>query len=380
MPAGITRREGLGLGLALGVGAGLTAATSGLARAADAEPSLQSLAAAKGLRFGSAVAAQGGGSIQNPQYAALLEAECGLLVPENELKWQAIRPSATQFDFTRFDAILAYADARKLAVRGHTLLWHRPQWMPGWLGGYDFGRDPAEDAARLLGRHIGTVCKRYSGRIKAYDVVNETVLPEDGSLAQTALSRAFGDTGTMLDFAYHAARAAAPDAQLVYNDYMSWEPGNEAHRAGVLRLLEGFRKRGTPVDALGVQSHLRALDNRAPQEKAWRSFIDAVVGMGYGLVITELDVGDNALPRDTERRDAQVAALAGGYLDMMLSYTQLRDVLVWGMCDSFSWLQTFDPLRSDGAAKRPCPYDADYRRKPLRAAIARSLAAAPVRH
>lgn len=361
------------------MGAALVAGASGRTWGAQAGPSLQSLAHIKGLRFGSAVAAQGGGSVANPRYAALLEAECGLLVPENELKWQAIRPSPTQFDFAAFDAIIAYAEAKKLAVRGHTLLWHRTQWLPAWLVDYDFGSDPAKGAATLLGRHIGTVCKRYAGRIKAYDVVNETVLPQDGSLAETALSKAFGDTATMLDFAYQAARAAAPDAQLVYNDYMSWEPGNDAHRAGVLRLLEGFRKRGTPVDALGVQSHIRALATGRPQEKAWRQFVDTVVGMGYGLVITELDVGDNALPRDVARRDAGVAALTGAYLDMMLSYPQLKDVLVWGLCDEFSWLQSFDPLRADHAAKRPCPYDDAYRAKPMRDAIAASLASAPVR-
>ena len=42
---------------------------------------------------------------------------------------------------------------------------------------------------------------------------------------------------------------------------MSWERTgeDETHMRGVLKLLEGFRKRGTPVDALGVQSHIRLL-------------------------------------------------------------------------------------------------------------------------
>ncbi len=42
---------------------------------------------------------------------------------------------------------------------------------------------------------------------------------------------------------------------------MSWERNSddETHMGGVLKLLEGFKKRGTPVDALGVQSHIRLL-------------------------------------------------------------------------------------------------------------------------
>jgi endo-1,4-beta-xylanase len=57
------------------------------------------------MRFGSCIAASGGGSFINPRYGELIERECGLIVPENELKWQANRPTATTFDFTRADAI-----------------------------------------------------------------------------------------------------------------------------------------------------------------------------------------------------------------------------------------------------------------------------------
>jgi GH35 family endo-1,4-beta-xylanase len=114
--------------------------------------------------------------------------------------------------------------------------------------------------------------------------------------------------------AFHTARAAAPKARLVYNDYMGWEAGNEAHRAGVLKLLEGFRKRGVPVDALGVQSHLGTEDPAAPgslgrpQEKQWRAFLDEATGMGYDLLITEFDVNDRDLPGDiaSPRRGGRV--------------------------------------------------------------------------
>src|SRR3954467_5128206 len=106
-------------------------------------PSLNAAAVAKGMRFGSAfawsAAGADAGSFANPSYAALLEAECGVLVAENELKWQFIRPSPTSFDFTRFDAMLAWAESKKLAVRGHNLLWHQPKWMPGWEESYNFG-------------------------------------------------------------------------------------------------------------------------------------------------------------------------------------------------------------------------------------------------
>ena len=46
-----------------------------------------------------------------------------------------------------------------------------------------------------------------------------------------------------------------------------------------------------------------------------------------------------------------VADYAKAYLDVMLSYPQLRDILAWGMVDRYSWLDGFDP-RADKTLKR----------------------------
>ncbi|MCU6453216.1 endo-1,4-beta-xylanase [Sphingomonas sp. A2-49] len=362
------------------------AATPGAMRAgAGSADGLNALAAAKGRRFGSCVAwsppAANRGSFANPAYAALLTRDCGLLVAENEMKWRALRPSATRFDFARFDAIMAWATAHGLPVRGHNLLWHQPKWMPAWEETHDFGARPAIAAAALLTEHVTTVCRRYGTRIASYDVVNEAVDPADATLYQTALSRALGGAAPTLDLAFHTARRAAPHAQLVYNDYMSWEPDNARHRAGVLTLLEGFRARGVPVDALGVQSHLVTQGtgmSAAALEPEWRRFLDAVTAMGYDLVITELDVRDNRLPADPIVRDRGVADYTRAYLDIMLAYPRLRDILVWGMTDRYSWIEGFEP-RKDGVRRRPCPYDDRFAPKPMRAAIAAALTAAPAR-
>jgi endo-1,4-beta-xylanase len=378
----ITRREGLAAALALATTAcsatnNTPVNSDGTASAGD---SMHQLAKAKGMRFGSAFGGghSASGSFRNADYASLLKRDCGILVAENEMKWQSLRPDPLSFNFAPFDEMLTFAEQNNLAMRGHTLMWHRPRWQPNWLEAYDFGSRPATEAARLLTSHIATVTDRYRGRILSYDVVNETVM-EDSTLAQTAISRAIGSTEALVDLAFQTARAQLPDAQLVYNDYMSWEPGNEKHRAGVLKLLEGFRSRGVPVDALGIQSHIR-IDAYDPspgtspkQEREWRKFLDEIVGMNYDILITEFDVNDQALPADITARDRSVADYAKAYLEVMLDYPQLKDVLVWGMCDSYSWLQEFKPLRSDGLAKRGCPYDADFKPKPLHSKLAASF-------
>jgi endo-1,4-beta-xylanase len=378
-----TRREAIAAGLA-----GSAFACGARAIAAESAQSLKSLAQRSGRRFGSAVAwGQPGadrGSFANPAYASILERECNLLVPENELKWKFTRPGPTRFEFRALDQIVDYGMAHGFKLRGHTLLWLPQKWYPDWLAKYDFGPHPAQTAAALLTDHVRTVCRRYGTKIYTYDVVNEAIQPETGLIRDTVLTRALGGEAT-LDLMFHTARAEAPHALLVYNDYMSWErmSEDETHIKGVLKLLEGFRKRGTPVDALGVQSHIRLL-KRAPvaelvreSEGPWRRFLDEVVAMGYKLVVTEFDVNDKAAPDDIKVRDRMVADYAKAYLDLMLNYPQLRDLLAWGMVDRYSWLTGFDP-RADRSIKRGTPYDVNFRPKPLRAAIASAFAAAPV--
>jgi endo-1,4-beta-xylanase len=378
----LTRRD------ALAGSAALVAAAASPTFAAGAAPSLNQLAARSGRRFGSAVAwsppGTDAGSITNPSYTRLLEHECSLLVPENQLKWQWVRRTPGEFEFRAFDAIADYAAKHDFKLRGHTLFWTPTKWYPKWLADTKFGS--AAGAAKLLTEHVRTVCAHYGTRIYSYDVVNEAVQPETGAIRDTNVTRALGGEG-FLDLMFHTARDAAPHAQLVYNDYMSWErnPIDEMHMKGVLKLLEGFRKRGTPVDALGVQSHIRLLKHLPvaqivrESERPWRRFIDEVVGMGYKLLITEFDVNDHAAPTNPQVRDSMVADYGRAYLDLMLSYPQLGDVLAWGITDRYSWLTGFD-RRADKTLVRGTPYDSSFRPKPLRAAMAEAFRTASSKH
>lgn len=385
-------RRTLVAGLAAGTAslalAGCSAGGMASAPLSDSVPptgaGLAALGRTKGLLIGTCVewSAAGGqniGGFANPRYAEVAVRDCSMVVAENLMKVQAIRPSEDRFAFDGADAIMRDATARGIAVRGHCLWWMRPEWLPAWLNQLDFGARPASRAEAIITTHIDRVLARYAGQVMHWDVVNEAVDPATGAIVETALTRAMGDPIAPIDLAFRAARAAAPGVELAYNDYMSWEPGNQTHRAGVLRLLGELRRRGTPVDALGIQSHLSVVDPAqqrgmvAGQEREWRDFLDAVRAMGFRPIITELDVDDRALVTDTARRDAGVAAYLGAYMDIMLAQPDLRHILFWGLTDRHSWLQSFRP-RNDGAPQRCCPYDADYQPKPMYHAVADAIA------
>ncbi len=341
------------------------------------ETSLSSIAKSKGLRFGTAI---GSDSFKDADYLKIIAAECDTLVAENEHKLYTIQPASGPMQLSRGDELVAWGEAKQMDFRGHVLLWNRMEFTPDWVSEKSFaGRSDMEN---FVANYIKNLTQHYGQKIYSWDVVNETIDPKTGKMRDTVFVEHGGEQ--IVDFAFHKAREFAPHAELVYNDYMIWEHGNESHRYGVLKLLEGFRKRGTPIDTFGIQGHLGINVGNSktgypdPQAKEWQAFIDEIVGMDYNLIVSEFDVNDTGLNRNPEIRDQEVAAYGKAFLDLMLSYEQTKDILAWGLCDRHTWLQTWWP-RKDGVIKRPTLYDINYQPKPLREAVAAALHAAPVR-
>ena len=383
----ITRRSCM----AVAVACAALAAAGTVARAAvgGSDPqSLAGLARAKGLTgFGNAIGGvdQPGSAFSDLGAREIQLHECNILVPENELKWTAVHPSPKQFDFHGADGLADWAERNGMKIRGHNLLWLRPDRNSDWLNNYDFGARPGTEAERLLREHVNTVCRRYGNRIFTWDVVNEAIDPATGKMRDMVFSKHLGDD--CMDIVFDAARRATPHAQLVYNDFMTWGDNSARHREGVLRLLDRMHSRKVPVDVLGVQSHIGAgeiggvkgtMTFDAREEADWKSFMDAATALYPRLQITEFDVSEVGTPADIPARDRIIADLARRYLDMMLRYPGLDHVMCWGMLDHHSWLQS-RTRRADGMLKRGCPYDPNYQPKPLRQAIADAFRNAPMR-
>lgn len=354
-------------------------------------PTLDQLARAKGMRFGSAVGNSGPRApFRDAAYRELVGRECGVFVCENETKWQRLRPDpAKPYDFSAADEMFAWAQARGMALRGHTLVWFEPKWLPAWVNALNYGAKDGEAATHLLTEHISATCRHYGDRIESWDVVNEAVNPETGEMHTNVFSVPFGGghegAVAQIDLAFRLAREQAPKAELVYNDYMNWGRLGAKHRAGVLKLLAELKRRGTPIQALGVQSHIGNYDKTGapadkPEERAaeWRRFLDEVQGLGLDLLVTEFDVNDRGMPADLAQRDAAVAAHARDWLDVTLASPRLRRFLCWGMSDKYSWLHGFDP-RDDKLPKRALPYDDKLNPTPLRQALADAFRAMPAR-
>jgi len=372
-----SRRRLLATGLAL-LGTGAVTLRSLRCRAAETV-TLRKLAAEKGLLYGTTVAAAQ--ITGDPPFADLVRQEASLVVAENEMKWQVINRGAPgDDDFAPADTIATFAAANKLVLRGHNLLWyHRtPEWF------FDLPDKAAQRQAVV--EHIQQLAGRYRGRIHSWDVVNEPIEPKDGrpdGLRTAVFLETLGPE--YLDLAYRTARDADPNARLVVNEYDVEldAPEQEARRIALLHLLEGMRRSGTPVDAVGIQAHLTAAGGPPFSASLLRRFLADIASLGLTIQITELDVTDEKVPADVTVRDNLVADTYRRFLNAALDEPAVKMVVTWGLSDRHSWIvrrETYQAKwRIDDAASRPLPFDADLEAKPAFDAIAGAFAHAPER-
>lgn len=345
------------------------ASTLAFPAVAQNQPSLKAIARAHGLTFGSAAATY---ELQDAAFASLLTSQAAQLVPEYEMKRDVLEPQPGRYDFSALDRLFAFAAGNHLSMRGHTLVWYyaNPPWLKPML--------EARRDERLMTDHIRTVLKRYP--MASVDVVNEALQPPGEAMVRPDGLRpslwldAFGPG--YIDLAFHAARAANPNVMLVYNEW-GFEQGageNDRFRSLTLRFLDGLLKRGTPIDALGIQGHLFAFGNRVDQKKLAR-FLEEIRGRGLAVLVTELDVDDTGGPSAIAARDQGVADEARRFLDVVLDCPATRAVLTWSLSDRYVDPPDDWKLKLLGWRFRKTPYDAQFRPKPLWDAIAQAFAA-----
>ena len=318
--------------------------------------SLREIATSKGLFFGSAVSDP---QLHRPELTSLLVGQCSIMVPENQMKWRLTHPEPDRFDFAQADAFMHFAESNRILARGHNLCWHEhnPAWVESTV--------TSENAANIFISHIRTVASRYKGRIHSWDVVNEGIRPEHhnhNDLTTSIWLKTIGEDYIYL--AYRTAAEADPSALLTYNDFdlETDQPEQEKKREAILALLHRMRKKGVPIQALGVQAHLRTYAG-LPTWNGLNKFLKEIEKLNLQVYITELDVDDSSLPADIPERDRLVAEYYKSFLTNILRHNSVKAVLTWCLSDRDSWLQGFRP-RPDHLPQRPLPFDADLQPKP----------------
>ena len=320
---------------------------------------LRQVAAAHNINVGAAADSR---YLSDSNYAAILGSEYSQLQAENQMKFGIIHPGFSTYDFTGGDALVAFAQAHTMVVRGHTLVWHNQ--VPSWVTS---GNYAAPQLSTILQNHINAVMGHYAGQVYAWDVVNEA-FNDDGTMRDTIWydqpGIGFAGMGTKyIEQVLTWAHAADPTAKLFYNDYNA-EP-LDAKSDAIYAMAQDFKTRGVPLDGIGFQLHIDLTFDNPATLASLTGNLQRFAALGLDLHITELDI------RLQDSRAASLAAQAKLYCEIAAICVQQPSCKVfqtWGFTDKYSWIPSF--FQGWGWA---LPFDANYQKKPAYTSIKNAL-------
>ncbi|MCK2214088.1 endo-1,4-beta-xylanase [Actinomadura sp. ATCC 31491] len=312
---------------------------------------LRELAQQTGIRIGTAVDVA---SLRDEaDYRKVLNREFSHVTAENAMKWESVEPERGTYTWQDADAVVANALRHDQKIRGHNLVWHNQ--LPAWLTtGVENGTIGDAELRDILRDHIMTEARRYRGKIRAWDVVNE-VVDDDGNLRQSIWLTHLGP-GYIAD-AFRWAHRADPHAKLYLNDYnIEW---NTAKIETTYTLIKDLKAQGVPIHGIGFQGHL-GIQYDYPGD--WPAVMRRFADLGLEVAVTEMDVR-MVLPVTPEKLATQAdyyrRALSG-----CLSVSACREFTVWGFTDRHSWVPGW--FDGEGAA---CLFDENYAPKPAYQAL-----------
>ncbi len=286
----------------------------------------------------------------NGPHSELLKKHFSSIVAENDMKMERLQPVEGVFRFDAADALVAFARANTMRVRGHTLVWHNqnPRWLFRDALDQELRPSPESKALMLkrLESHIRAVAGHFKDDVYAWDVVNEVIDPAQPDGFRR--SRWFELTGSdYIDAAFRMARLAAPKARLFINDYDTTEPKK---RQLLLNLVRDMKARGVPVDGIGHQMHIRIA---GPPVDEIKQTIEMFLPLGVENQITEMDMSvyDSrtgscaAIPQEVLIEQGYRYREIFGLLRAMRG--KVTAVTFWGVADDHTWLKSFPIRRLD---------------------------------
>ena len=310
------------------------------------------------------------------QSVEIVKSQFSSIVAENCMKSMYLQPEEGKFFFDDADKFVEFGEKNKMFIIGHNLLWHSQ--APRWFFTDKDGKNVTPEVLKeRIKNHITTIVTRYKGRIQGWDVVNEAIL-DDGQYRKSKFYEILGEEFIPLAFQY--AHEADPDAELYYNDYSMAQPGR---RDAVVKMVNGLKKRGIRIDAIGMQGHI-GMDY--PKISEFEKSMLAFAGTGVKIMITELDL--TVIPSPNPNVGAEVSAsfeykkemnpypdglpeeVSKAWTERMNDFFRLflkhhnliTRVTLWGVADQNSWRNDW-PMR--GRTDYPLLFDRNYQPKPV---------------
>lgn len=242
-----------------------------------------------------------------------------------DVAWAWIHPDRNTYDFSTVDQIVNFAKRNGMEMLGKPLIWGNS--LPRWLTEGNFSGDAR---ITIMQDHIKTVMEPYRRIIPQWGVVTEAV-GDQGELKDNFWLRNIGPD--YVELAFRAARAADPDALLLYNEYGIATPGPKTDK--VFEMLSELRAKGL-VDELGVQMHV-ALKRQLPSKDVVKRTMERFKNLGLRVFVSEIDVDLAGVSRSMEERQQMQADFYRDMIEIAMEGGHSQ-FLVWGFEDKTSWL------------------------------------------
>jgi len=307
------------------------------------------------------------------EYLYLIAREFNVVTPENVMKWEPVHPTENEWKFEAGDRLVDFAQKYAMKIQGHVLVWHSQ--VPKEIFMDENGKQISKAGlTKRMENHIQTLVGRYKGKIQSWDVVNESITPEDGYRKSKWLEIMGPE---FMERAFYLAHEVDPDCKLIYNDYDMDDP---KRRDFVVELVNKYKKKGVPIHGIGMQGHYN-IDS--PVISKIEASIEAFASTGLPVHFTELDM--DVLPYNWGRT-AEISTnieykktlnpyvdglpkeindkLTKRYEDIFKLFLKHRDkidrITFWGVSDDHSWKNNF-PMR--GRTNYPLLFDRQHKPK-----------------
>ena len=318
--------------------------TLGISALTDTGPALRTLAEARGLSIGTSILAF---QLHDRDYARMIGRHFSQIAEEGAGYMYDTQPLPGRWMFRRLNRTDSFAREHRQTLRIQALVWgHKTAvsgdsfdgWTPTprWVHKGGFSRD---ELLAIMREHIGTVMRRYKGRVREYLVVNEPLHSDSrrDELQPNVWLTTIGPEYIRL--AFEQARQTDPDAHLILNewgaDYLHQEHGPTNRPARYYRLVKALLAQGTPIDGVGFQFHLEAGLSKPTVARIVDNFA-RYHDLGLSTHVTELDV--RVRKPITKAKLEEQARLYRTVIEAAIASPSTRDVMLLGFTDRYSWI------------------------------------------
>jgi endo-1,4-beta-xylanase len=238
------------------------------------------------------------------------------VVAENAHKWGAMEKLDGPRPDREAQALFMHdwAIERGLTMRGHTIFWGIPRWLPAWQR--ELAQQPPDVIEARMKQRLHRVLDLFRGRIDEWDLNNEMM---HGDIFREGMGLPNGAAY------FHWAHAADPDVRFYVNEFGVLQ-GNAVDR--YVRHIRELLDHGAKVGGIGDQAHFH---KPVPSNEHLWGILDKLGQFGLPVKITEFDLG---YPGMTEEEHAEQLRR---FYRVCFAHPAVEGIYMWGFYEGAHW-------------------------------------------